>query len=184
MPLEQLIHDTIDPQQYGAIIAIGDFNLHHPLWNPTHYQKHDGKADNLIQMMSTLGLSLLSSEGTITFPRFCTTIDLVWGNTTAANLILRYGIADMKDHASDHLPIETTVDFTQNITVQGSPSYNYDLTNWKLMEQKIKKYLPQLDKDATLIVEELEDFMSQTIIAITKAVEESTPRKHPPAFSK
>src|SRR5579871_5170344 len=27
--------------KYSAIIIAGDFNLHHPLWNPTGYLKHD-----------------------------------------------------------------------------------------------------------------------------------------------
>jgi hypothetical protein len=33
-PLERHLRDTINPQQYSGIIALGDFNLHHPLWNP------------------------------------------------------------------------------------------------------------------------------------------------------
>jgi hypothetical protein len=104
-PLQRHIHNTINIQQYDAIIILGDFNLHHPLWNPPHYEKHEDKADNLIQMMTTLGLNLVIPEGTITFPRSGTAIDLVWGNNTAENLILRCGIANTRDHGSDHLAI-------------------------------------------------------------------------------
>jgi Endonuclease-reverse transcriptase len=33
-PLQTHLRRTINPQHYSAIIALGDFNLHHPLWNP------------------------------------------------------------------------------------------------------------------------------------------------------
>jgi len=33
-PLIEYVAQHISPQHYHAIIMLGDFNLHHPLWNP------------------------------------------------------------------------------------------------------------------------------------------------------
>ena len=46
----------------------GDFNLRHPLWNPTGYARHDEEADALLEMMAGQKLSLLLPPGTITYP--------------------------------------------------------------------------------------------------------------------
>ena len=58
----------------------GDFNLHHPLWNPSNYRKQDPEADTLIDIISQTRLKLMLPTGTITFPKAKTAIDLVWGN--------------------------------------------------------------------------------------------------------
>ena len=55
----------------------GDFNLHHPLWNPPNYQNQDSEADTLIDIISQTRLKPMLPAGTITFPRAKTAIDLV-----------------------------------------------------------------------------------------------------------
>ena len=65
---------------YNGIIIVGDFNLHHPLWNPPERDDHDPEADILINAMSQLQLKPMLPAGTITFPKAKTAIDLVWGN--------------------------------------------------------------------------------------------------------
>ena len=76
-PLMKHLHQNIDPSQYYAIIMAGDFNLHHPLWNPPQYHRHDLQADKLIEGMLKLGMQLMIPPGTITFPDGKTAIDLV-----------------------------------------------------------------------------------------------------------
>jgi len=62
---------------YNGVIIAGDFNLHHPLWNPPSYHAHDPEADILIDVMSQIRLKPMLPLGTITFPRAKTAIDLV-----------------------------------------------------------------------------------------------------------
>ena len=64
-------------QKYDTIIMAGDFNCHHPLWNPRGYTKHDGVTDALVEMATEIGLNLLIPAGSITYPNAGTTIDLV-----------------------------------------------------------------------------------------------------------
>jgi len=110
------------------IIVAGDFNSHHPLWNPQGYLQHDEDADVLIDFAAVLGLNLLLPPGTITYPSASTTIDLVWGNSEAIRRIESCKITDRHDHGSDHLPIETTIALPIAVS-QPTPPYNYTKTN-------------------------------------------------------
>ena len=97
--LHDHLRTNINISEYGTIIIAGDFNTHHPLWNPTGYTRHDEEADTLIDMMAELGLCLISELGTVTFPNAGTTIDLVWGNDEAVKHVILCQIARKNDHA-------------------------------------------------------------------------------------
>jgi hypothetical protein len=43
-------------REYEAIIIGGDFNRHHPLWNPINYQQHDESASEIIDLAADLNL--------------------------------------------------------------------------------------------------------------------------------
>ena len=55
-PLRQYLQNNKITQEYQMIIIGGDFNLHHPLWNPQGYNKPDNQADKLIKMVGDYGL--------------------------------------------------------------------------------------------------------------------------------
>jgi endonuclease/exonuclease/phosphatase family metal-dependent hydrolase len=109
----QGVHDTLathlGQKKYDMILLTGDFNCHHPLWNPIHYLAHDKAGDELVEAVSDLKLELLLPPGTVTYPQAKTAIDLVWGNVNAALGLLKCRIATGKDFGSDHLPIETFI---------------------------------------------------------------------------
>jgi hypothetical protein len=67
-PLTEHLQQNIDPSQYHAIIIAGDFNLHHPLWNPPQHHKRDQQAEELIEGMLQQEMQLMIPLGTITFP--------------------------------------------------------------------------------------------------------------------
>ena len=58
-PLMEHLQQNVDPSQYHAIIMAGDFNLHHPLWNPPQYIRRDTQADELIDGMLEQGMQLI-----------------------------------------------------------------------------------------------------------------------------
>ena len=60
-----------------TIIIAGDFNYHHPLWNPPSYICYDSVADELVELAADLSLNLLLPLGIITYLHSETTIDLV-----------------------------------------------------------------------------------------------------------
>ena len=98
-PLRQYLHGNINKEDYEVIIMAGDFNLHHPLWNPLHYHTHDDQADEVIEMLMEYELTLLLPPDTITFPTAGTTIDLIWGNKEAEQGVMKCHIAKDNDHS-------------------------------------------------------------------------------------
>jgi len=168
--------------QYGIIIIAGDFNCQHPAWNAREYIRHDEEANKLIEMAAELGMSLLLPPGTITYPIAGTTIDLVWGNDEALRRMIKCRIAKKHDQGSDHLPIETIISM-ETEKPQPQYAYNYAKTNWKEFGHKLRTYLP----DATLPLANqasIDTYTEKLTQAISKAVQETTPRKRPSPHSK
>jgi len=184
-PLTEHLQQNIDPSQYHAIVIAGDFNLHHPLWNPPQYHRRDPQADELIEGMLQQGMQLMIPPGTITFPEGKTAIDLVWGNEHAINSIVKCHVATENDHGSDHLPIETILDLTPRITIPTQPPYNFAKTDWKALKTKLLEYLPPSPEQNTLTTKDaIDSFATEITDAISKAIAETTPRKKPSPFSK
>ena len=50
----------------GGHIILGDFNLHHPLWNSPTYDKHHYIADELLDIVSEIGAALYTPKGLVT----------------------------------------------------------------------------------------------------------------------
>ena len=109
----------------GKHIILGDFNLHHPLWNSSTYSKHHYIADELLDIVSEIGAILYTPKGLVT--RDCqrgshhekTTIDLIFSNLESIDLNahrIRYDL----EQGSNYLPIETT--FTIGETQETSSS--------------------------------------------------------------
>ena len=113
------------------------------------------------------------------------TIDLIWGSNEAINHMITYRIAKEHDHDSDHLSIETTI-ATRIEKPQFHPSYNYTKTNWKKLNKKLELYLPtSINDEATrLTTDDIDNHAKELIKIITKAVQETTPRKLPSPYSK
>jgi hypothetical protein len=183
--LHEYLQNNIDVHNYGIIIVGGDFNTHHPSWNPVGYTRHDEEANALGDMIAELELTLLLSPGTVTYPNAGTAIDLVWGSNEARNHTITCRIAEEQDHSSDHLPIETTIAL-QIDEPQFTPAYNYVKTKWKELNNKLELYLPNpssINEEATTKAD-LDNYAEQLVQAITKAVQETTPRKRPSPHSK
>jgi len=126
-------------QDYGAVIIAVDFNLHHPLWNLQGYLTQDPEAETRIKTMMDLKLSPLLPMGTVTFPtnneQGGTAIDLIWGNKTTENLIIKcQTIDEYNDHASDHLRMEKILNLCPREVPLPTPSYNHKQTNWELLK--------------------------------------------------
>jgi len=185
------IHDSlriqITQQQYETIIIGGDFNLHHPMWNPTSYPRQDEEADDLIEMMTDLELNLVLPPGTITFPNAQTTIDLVWSDQTTTERLIKCRIAEDHDHGSDHLPIQTVIDISQNPldnkTSKLHPPYDYSKTNCELFNDNLQKHVPPpLSPDANRA--HIDRFAEDLVNALTTTIQETTQRKSPCPRSK
>ena len=184
-PLIEYVAQHISPQHYHAIIMLGDFNLHHPLWNPPGRLTHDTGADDLIKLAASLNLSLLIPEGTVTYPSAGTAIDLTWGNAKAEQCLQKCKIAKNNDHGSDHLPIKILLDLEVRQSTNETTQYNYAKANWDEMSKLLRTNLAKVPLNPELnSPSKLDQFTASTIAATQNAIEQTTPRKKPLPFSK
>ena len=172
---------NLNKDNYNLIIISGDFNLHHPLWNPTSYHNHDDKADILINTFTHLNLSLLLLPGTITYPNAKTTIDLVWGNKKATQNLIACTTSHKHNVGSDHLPIQTIISAaTQPTPVQYT--YNFNKTDWETLKAKVTSYLPNLQTPDNPT--DINKYATDIVNAIQQAINDTTPHKQPCPHSK
>jgi len=97
--LAKFLEPHLRLHRYSTIMIVGDFNLHHPLWNPPDYEAHDQETEELIDFMTTIGLSPILPTGMITFPWSQTAIDLVWGNANMERSVIKCKIARNHDRS-------------------------------------------------------------------------------------
>ena len=64
------------------------------------------------------------------------------------------------------------------------PLLNYAKTNWKSLKAKLPTYLPNILDPECATSDTLDQYAEDLTAAITKAVQETTPRKRPSPFSK
>jgi hypothetical protein len=121
-------------------IIAGDFNCHHPRWNPTSYTRHDDTANDLVELATEFGLDLLLPSGTVTYTHAETAIDLVWGCSKAQERVLKCQIASQCDQGSDHWPVETILSAKDNRTSE-TPSYNISKANWPKFHKVLVTHL-------------------------------------------
>ena len=179
--LRKHLHDNI----YNGIIVAGDFNLHHPLWNPPNYHVHDPEAEIFINTMAQAGLKPMLPAGTITFPRAKTAIDLVWGNEYIERRIIKCRIAGSCDHGSDHYPVETIVNLQPcPYGPEAQQPYNYKKTDWKAFQAKLESYLPTLTGCDEPTAESVDKLARDISGAVRRAIMETTPRADICPFSK
>jgi len=183
-PLREYLQQHIRPEDYEHIIMAGDFNLHHPLWNPPGYRTQDRRADDLLEMMADYGLRLLLPSGTITFPRTGHAIDLVWGNEVTQDVLLKCQVSVHNDHGSDHLPIEIILDLTPRAHTPPQLPYNYVKTNWPALEYKLTQLLPPVIDCVHATPATLDQYAHDLINALSTALAETTLRKKLCPFSK
>ncbi len=95
----------------GQHIAVGDYNLHHPMWGgPGAYTQHNA-ADLLISIIAEHALQqMVPPDSTTWAARGATSmLDLALLTPEVAGRVTRCAIEPELDHDSDHMPIATVV---------------------------------------------------------------------------
>ena len=173
----------------GRHIILGDFNLHHPLWNSPTYDKHHYIADDLLDIVSEIGAILYTPRGLAT--RNCqrgihhekTTIDLLFSNVENIESIPR--INEDLEQGSDHLPIETTFLIGEN---QENPP-NTTKRLWNKLNSEVflstfdreSSYLPNLSLNSR---ESIDYYIDLLVKAIEIAIDIAIPLKRGSPYDK
>ncbi|KAH7252931.1 hypothetical protein B0J15DRAFT_549673 [Fusarium solani] len=100
---------------YLKCLLVGDFNLHYQLWNGDKTFGDVAKVNDLAEGLQGAGMECLTVPGTATFSRSVSTehqsstIDLTFISNHIADGSIDWGLVEMKEFASDHHVIQTTL---------------------------------------------------------------------------
>ena len=138
---------TIDRVLYNYIIPrntilVGDFNTHHPWWDPL--AKMSTEANKLVEWFELNELSLLNTPGTGTFfrPNLSreSVLDLSLVTNSLSNKVIDW--QTLPDLGSDHYGLLFTVQGSQTSLVDNpilqSIRYNTKLADWGLFSTSLK----------------------------------------------
>ena len=121
----QFIHNPAPGEQ---IVLVGDFNLHHPLWD--QYERESAHSDDLLQLAQRLQLGLITPKEECT--RFAkghrdSTIDLAWVSHTLPSM---YKGSVQGLNGSDHI--------AQHIRIgQGALADQVPYYRWRELDQTL-----------------------------------------------
>ncbi|OOQ86154.1 putative reverse transcriptase [Penicillium brasilianum] len=184
LDLLQGILSSMREQKEVSYLVLGDFNLHHPVWGGDAAPR-DARAEDLLDLMESVGLDSWLAPGTITRDQAGSrsTIDLVLASYSLREQMLACEV-DQSVHAdSDHLPVLTLLEI--NVPEAADPIKR---RNWKAMD---------VEKFRTFVSANLQDWMRQVtspqdidrainhLINITnQAAQKSTPWARPSTWAR
>jgi Endonuclease-reverse transcriptase len=173
----------------GEHIILGDFNLHHPLWNhPTYKPHHHYLAEELLDIVTSIGATLKTPQGLAT--RDCqrgihherTTIDLLFSTLKG---ITPPSIAREIEQSSDHLPIETSFQIENPAILAQDRAKRL----WKNLD--IEVFLSVFDLEASILEnlsldsrESIDYYITLLVKAIEKAIDLAVPLKKGSPYDK
>lgn len=166
----------------GNHIALGDFNLHHPLWCGPTYQHQHRIASPFIEIMRNACVTPTLPPGTVTREAMRgstmekTSIDQIWMSTTLRDRLIHCKVERDLEQASDHLPISTHIQLvnaceTQEVRIRRA---------WKLMDgekfsETYQRETMTLANRPLTTIHDIEEAITTLYQAIERAVDDSTP---------
>jgi ribonuclease HI len=173
-------------------LVLGDFNTHHPWWDPLNTTSQG--ADALAEWFEDQGLDLINTPGEGTFfrphLRQESVLDLTLATSSLADRIQDW--QTLPDLGSDHYGLLFTIQGTQTATAT-NPLYiqrwNTSLANWDLFSKSLQSYVTtssltpwQTLQDAPIDI--LDKAAQELTDAITAAAKASIPVSLPGAKPK
>ena len=182
-----LIIDLIKRKAHAATHICGDFNLHHPLWNPTHYRTSPEEgAEILVNHIVENGYHIVNPLGVPT--RYgnnsATTIDLYLISSHVEHVDQALcSINDDLDTISDHQPLHLIIP-TDYYNKEQDQRWNYKKANWPKGKQKLQDLLHRNNILPINTKDDLERAASVLTTNITKAIKSCTPPMRITSYSK
>ena len=123
---------------HGESIAVGDFNLHHSSWADLFYFKQHLLANDLLNIMQNVKISLTLLKDIITrdYQEAQIIMNLSFVTDDIANKLIYCEINEKVENAFDHLSIRTILD----LRTQEEPHVILDATERKWMWKNSTMY--------------------------------------------
>lgn len=156
-------------------IAIGDFNLHHPVWGGIEITQTERAAENLLEMIETYQMEQILTPGTTTYQDkgAKSTIDLVFVTPLLKDNLITCRIKEFQ-YGSDHYPITTCLNL-KTISQPMEHKRQFRKTNEKRLLEYFKEEIKRLPEAQPRTEKEIEKQVKLMITAIQQSTEFSTP---------
>ena len=181
--LHELKQDLISYPNEHTII-LGDFNLHHPIWNSWLRLTQHAYADFLIDIVDEFKLQLLTPQGLETWSARDTnsTIDLMFATPFLSEALIKCDLEHNLDHQSDHLLIRTELQL--QVTHQKStPRRAWNRLNQDLLLQSLRLNPVFSTVTELYTKEQIDQQVSQIHTAFLEAIDYSVPWSKPCQYS-
>ena len=127
-------------------LVLGDFNTHHPLWDPLG--SISPRAQYLINWLESNNLELINTPGTGTFYRpnleRPSILDLTFATSSIANKIHKWEV--LPSIGSDHFPLLFTLKSTNITPNNNKPDFfNIKQANWEGFQTKLQELVIRPD---------------------------------------
>ena len=175
------IHELTLQEPDGRNILVGDFNLHHPLWD--EHERYQPQAEALLALAERWNLSLATPKGEVTRERFgfrSSTIDHVWVST---RLEYEYQGREEEIQGSDH--------YAQVVVVRDPEMGQRERAipvgwSWAKMDrEKVKESAVHIQLAGPLQSPvALDKAVAQLVKQLTAVADASTSRRKPPAYGR
>src|SRR5438045_2077859 len=175
------IHKLITQEPNRCNILVGDFNLHHPLWDAR--ERYQPQAEALLTLAQRWNLSLATPKGEVTRERFGfrdSTIDHAW---VSVGLNYEYWGREEEVQGSDH--------YAQVITVKDPELRQQERAapmgwSWSKMDQrKVEDNAVHIRPVGSLqSPEDLDKAVTQLTEQLSYIADVSTPRRKSPAYGR
>jgi hypothetical protein len=182
----RLLQETLPPtreQQGVSYLILSDFNLHHPAWGGDDASR-DARAEDLLDLMESVGLDNWVAPGTITRDQagYQSTIDLTLASYSLREQMIACEV-DQDVHAdSDHLPILTLLEVNVPETAEAVKR-----RNWKAMD--VEKFLTFVSSNLCMIrlpdePNDIDNAVDHLFAIVQQAAQASTPWAKPSLWAR
>lgn len=175
---------TTDGTSFQKTIIAGDFNLHHPRWEPD--KRPNKAARDAVQWMEENEFELCSEPGEPTHISG-SVIDLVIATTDIAETVIVHDLEEERhDTTSDHLLIPWTIYLNTNLKInlnKQQTRFNMNKINLECFQQELIDRCENLNPSEVKTDEDIDELAEALEKAAAKAMDSSMPKyrkgRHP-----
>ena len=174
-----LVSDIVRQIANQPTHLLGDFNAHHPAWNPTELNIPTEKdTEDMVSLLQQYNFTLVSPPGIPTRYGFrsATTIDLYWLSSTVEHFDTAFcSVDDEYDSLSDHRPLHFIIRLEYGVD-RPRKRWNLKKADWKKGKRKLAELL-HTEVGADLIsTDEIEKLAQRLTNSIITALDACAPK--------
>lgn len=190
---EQRAEEQGNTDELKGFIWLGDFNRHHPLWEPDDNERlftrqEMEKTEPLLQLLAEHDMELalpkgittiLNSHGNFTRP------DNVFVSQELYAYLAECQVSqDRKPDKTDHFPIVTTIEFPTTDTTE-KPARNWRETDWEDFREELKVQLATIPNPKELkTADEIDEALDHLEAAVSRTADRVVPQKRPTPYAR